>query len=131
MIHGIVDDAVFPACLAVDLANRLPRKKSCHGVSPQSNNYIGTKQSQLTVKPLLTCLDLYWQGVSVAGWPTFEDVAYVDFLPLHSNQGKQFIKKLPSRTHKRTSLLVFMPARSFTNEYYGGFLCPFTGDRPV
>jgi hypothetical protein len=39
-------------------------------------------QLQLAIKPLLAGLYLYWQRVSIAWWPAFEHITYVDILPL-------------------------------------------------
>jgi hypothetical protein len=88
-------------------------------------------QRQLTVQPLLTRLDLHWQGITVARWPALEDVTYVNLLPRHSNGGQQFVKELPCGTHKGPPLLIFVPARSFTNERYVSVLGSFTRDHLV
>ena len=77
---------------------------------------------------MTACFHLRGQGIAIARRTALDDVGDVHVVAREPDRGDELVQQLARWSNKRPSLLVFVVARTLSNEHDLGVWGPFTGN---
>src|SRR5436305_10409517 len=108
MIHRKTHTSIYLAGAAVNCADLLTPEELRHRMATECHNDLRLDGSNLPIKVVVTCLNLFRFGITVFRGTALHHVCNEYVCSLHVDARQQFVQELSSRSNEWAPLLIFV-----------------------